>query len=206
VAEAGSSKPWGTLQARCLGDMELSIAEEPPVVQMGKTGRDYPDRDPQLFYELAKERLAAQLEFVDAVDNKLGILVSIASALMGILVAVVAVRESGSAATGVTTADWCVIGLSIAAYLLVGGMTLRAYRSREWDLGPDLDQVWDDYWDPKLEDDLVKWNVAEAFWRFYRENKKAQEIKAEYLPRVLALVILQTLTLVAALGLVSSGG
>lgn len=47
----------------------------------------YPDRDPQLFYELTRDRLASQLILLSALEQKIGLLIGLSSALLGILAA-----------------------------------------------------------------------------------------------------------------------
>jgi hypothetical protein len=46
---------------------------------MSPSGK-YPDRDPQLFYELARERHASQAALLDSLDGKLGLFLSARSA------------------------------------------------------------------------------------------------------------------------------
>src|SRR5689334_14736737 len=111
---------------------------------------DYPPRDADLFFELARDRLATQLENIDAVDNKIGVLVSLASALMGILAAVVALRTDSLDGLEIT-----VIGLSALTYLVVAFKSFEAYRAQRWKTGPNLRQVWDALWSD-ADDRLVK--------------------------------------------------
>src|SRR6266511_684895 len=112
------------------------------------SGGGYPERDPDLFYELARDRLSVQLEAIDAVDNKMGLLASLASALMGILAAVVALRGRS-----LDTAEIVVILLSALVYLRISYYAIRAYFSRSWKTGPTLKNVWALLWSDS-DDDL----------------------------------------------------
>jgi hypothetical protein len=175
----------------------MSAVDQPP--ESGAI--NFPERDPQLFLDLTKGRLDAQLSIIDSVDNKLGMLISLGSALMGILVAVFAVR--GSQKFGAS--EYAVLSVSGACYLTVAALTTIGYFGRKWDIGPALDEVWEDLYKPG-DDDLLKWRLAVDYWHYYRSNGAAQRLKAKVLPWVLGAVILQTLTLAAALGLVAAGG
>ena len=178
----------------------IAVQDPPPTENTPHVGRDYPDRDPQLFYELAKDRLATQLGIIDAVNNKIGLLVSLASALMGILVAVFALRANAFGA-----AEYAVISISGLLYLIVATTSAYAYFSRSWEIGPGLRQIWDSLWNPSEDDNLLKWKVARDFWGNYEKNLPTQNLKATLLPWILLGVIAQTLTLAAALGLVAAG-
>jgi hypothetical protein len=160
----------------------------------------YPDRDPQLFYELAKARLETQLAIVDALDNKLGLLISLGSALGGVLVAVLAIRGGSRFGGG----EWVMIGLSGLSYLVAAAVTAFAYFARDWCTGPDLKAVWDLLHEP-LTDDEIKWYVAATFWADYRDNRPAQTTKENVLPVALVAVVVQTVSLAVALVLVAAG-
>lgn len=163
------------------------------------TRSDFPKNGAQLFYELARDRLANQLEHVDALDNKIGLLVSLASGLMGILAAVFALR-----ANPLDGADIAMIVLATLAYLTAAVLGIRAYFSRSWDLGPDLRETWDVLW-REDDDDLVKWILATAFWRYYEDNRTGQQSKEQALPWLLVAVVIQNLLLALALFLVAKG-
>jgi hypothetical protein len=176
----------------------LSAVEEEP-----KTETGYPERGSELFYELAKDRLSTQLNTIDGIDAKLGMLFSASSALIGILVAVFTIRGN---TTTLSAGDYTVISISGALYLLAGGLTYVSYRARTWKVGPKLGQVWDDLHDPALDDDRIRWQVARAFWSDYDDNLSGQKKKADRLPLLVLVVIVQVLALCSALGLVAAGG
>src|SRR5215210_5368138 len=93
----------------------------------------YPNRDPQLFYELARDRHAAQAETLSVLDTKLGLLLSTSSALLSVLVAVYALRPDAFDA-------WALLLLSVsgAAWLLLGASAVHAIWHRPWRSGPEL--------------------------------------------------------------------
>jgi hypothetical protein len=176
----------------------LSAIEEEPQTETG-----YPERGSALFYELAKDRLSTQLDTIDGIDAKLGMLFSVSSALIGILVAVFTIRGN---TTALSVGDYTVISISGALYILAGGVTYVSYRARTWKIGPKLLQVWDDLHDPALDDDLIRWQAARAFWSDYDDNLSDQKKKSDRLPLLVLVVIVQVLALCSALGLVAAGG
>jgi hypothetical protein len=162
-----------------------------------------PDRDPQLFYELSRDRLATQLSNIDALDNKIGVLVGFASGLLGLLAAVFALK---------TTSDLDPIGnwevtLLVAAsvaYLFVVVPGIQAYLHRSWNVGPDLRQVWDALWGEE-DDRHVRWEIANDLWAYYEANRPAEDAKARNLQVVFVGVVIQTALVVAGLVLVAVG-
>jgi hypothetical protein len=163
----------------------------------------YPDRDPQLFYELSRDRLATQLSNIDALENKIGGLVGFASGLLGLLAAVFALK---------TTSDLDPIGnwevtLLVAAsvaYLFVVVPGIQAYLHRSWNVGPDLRQVWDALWGEE-DDRHVRWEIANDLWAYYEANRPAEDAKARNLQVVFVGVVIQTALVVAGLVLVAVG-
>jgi len=158
----------------------------------------YPQRDPDLFYELARDRLNTQLSMLSAVDDKIGLLVSLGSALLGIHAAVLAV----SGALGAV--DIVFLILALGAYAFVAFPGFEAYRARYWSVGAKLDRVWADLW-TEADDATLKWRVANTTWAYYRQNQAAHEAKGGALRMVFIAVLLQTLLVVLALALVGAG-
>jgi hypothetical protein len=139
---------------------------------------------------MARERLSAQLQGIDAVDNKIGLLVSLASALMGILAAVVALRGHSMDAPAIALTV-----LSALTYLFVAFKSLEAYSPKKWKEGPNLLQVWETLKDDTEDDRLIKWQVANALWRAHEINAAGYSAKAKVLPLLLVGVVIQTLLL-----------
>lgn len=159
---------------------------------------DYPDRDPGFFFEIARDRLVTQLESIGSLDNKIGLLFSLGSALLGILAAVFAVRPEGLGAVAVAS----LIGSGFS-YCFVAWHGIRAYLIQEWNVGPSLRQVWRDAW-TDVDDALLKWRVANVYWSDYEKNQTAVRQKEDALIRVFAGIIVQSLLLAAALVLVAA--
>jgi hypothetical protein len=165
-------------------------------VRLGVMSGEYPDRDPQTFYELARERHAAQADTLNVLDTKLGLLLSMSSALLGILVAVYALRPDAIGA-------WALVLLSAsgAAWLVLVAFAVHAIWHRPWRSGPQLQTVFDLHFSET--DSRIKWRAANTFFRDYKHNQTHEKRKARALHWVLGLFIGQTVLLVAALALVA---
>ncbi len=157
---------------------------------------EYPDRDPQMFYELARERHAAQAETLSVLDGKLGLLLSTSSARLGILVAVYALRPSAFDATAKT-----LFVASGAAWVVLAAFAVHALWHRPWKSGPLLQKVFNLHFSE--DEDRLKWRVANAFWHDYNHNQGHEERKARALHWALRLFVLQTALVVVALFLVA---
>lgn len=153
----------------------------------------YPTSDPDLFYDLAKERLAVQLETLDANDNKVGLLFSTSSALLGILAAVYALKP-----TRLGLLEYMALGVFVAFYLVVCWQSERAYRCRDWNVGPNLNEVYRAF-SGSRDDRNLKWRVANHIRRDYEKNQPMANVKSMALQLILPCVICQTLILVLAL-------
>jgi hypothetical protein len=159
----------------------------------------YPQADPQVYLDLARERIAVQLETLDALDNKIGLLFTTSCALLGILAAVVALKVSK-----LSNGDLAGLAVSIWLFWLVGFQTEFAYRQRSWRTGPELKQLWRQFVRTQDEKGL-HWEIANRIRLDYERNKEPAVIKEHALSVILPLVIAQSLVLVLALVLVAEG-
>jgi hypothetical protein len=159
---------------------------------------EYPERDPQLFYELARDRHASQADALTALDAKLGLFVATSGALISIVIAVYAIRPN--AFHGAALALLAASGL---AWLLLTGVTLYAFQARKWKSGPLLPEVFDLSFTDESDSRLM-WRVATVFWRDYDCNLAHLKRKGLALKRALWLFATQTVLLVAALVLVAT--
>ncbi|MFL5953270.1 MAG: hypothetical protein ACJ76I_04075 [Gaiellaceae bacterium] len=140
------------------------------------------------------------LSTLDAIDSKIGILFSTSSALLGILAAVIALR---SGRLGVV--EYAAVAISIVTYLIVARHSERAYRCRDWKVGPNLKHVYRLYRDDLADEVAVGWEVANQFRLDYEANKDEEVRKSDALGVILLWVVTQSLVLVAALALVAAG-
>src|SRR5687767_13747203 len=100
---------------------------------------EYPDRDPEMFYGLARDRHAAQAALLDSLDSKLVFILSGSSALVGILVAVCALRPDAFDGW-----EFVLPAASGAAWLALTCFALHAFRPVAWLSGPNLAAVFND--------------------------------------------------------------
>lgn len=160
----------------------------------------WPERDPQLLYELAGQRLATQLEFIDAADAKLGLLISTSSALVGVAAAVLALRS----AQHFSNAGLAMVSLSGLAYVVLSIVTLHGYFVRQdWKVGPNLRQVWDLHF-TEPDDSALKWNVARRLWEDADDNLSGHNTKLRAVRVGLRCLVVQTVALVVLLCLIAA--
>jgi hypothetical protein len=161
---------------------------------------EFPDRDPEMFYGLARDRHAAQAALLDSLDSKLVFLLSGSSALLGILVAVYALRPDAFDGS-----EFVLPAASGAAWLVLSCFALNAFRASAWRAGPKLAPVFADQFSEK-DDATLKWLVANGLWHAYNNNKPLEDRKSFALKVALALFVSQTVLLVASLVLVARAG
>jgi hypothetical protein len=135
------------------------------------TSAKYPDTDPQFLYELSKDRLATQLSFLDAVDGKIGLLLSTGSALLGILAAALALK-----AHEFDRLDLALLSSVGLCFIVLASAGLFAYFGRRWSVGPKLEQVKDDLVLSTKENE-VKWKTTTMLIRAYNKNAKTHARK-----------------------------
>jgi putative flippase GtrA len=96
-----------------------------------------PGGDPSLLIELARDQLGYQQGAADAAETKAGIFFGVGSTLLGVLVAIVALKPPH---TAWSIAAACAV---TASYVVLTGASLWAYRTDEWKIGPDIRKVSD---------------------------------------------------------------
>jgi len=158
----------------------------------------YPARDGRVFFELARDRLTCQLETLDAVDNKIGMLFSVSTAMLGILGAVLALN--GGKLNGL---EWAMTALSVIGYIMVTFHARRAYAAKEWKVGGDLRKLWKLYSESDEDDRTLEWRVANSLRIAYEANQPDMTLKLGDLNVILASLVTQSLSLLVALLLVA---
>ena len=151
---------------------------------------------PQVFYEVAMDRLNAQMNRIEAIDSKLASLIGFASVIIAIFAA--ALQFGGFA-------QWplyaiILLGLAGASYICLVVFAIRAYRFMKWDFRPNLDKLGEYcmmYDDPAMRN----W-VAQECLRSYRDNEKTISSKTSDGRKVMWLLVTETTLLILAIFLV----
>ena len=167
----------------------------------------YPDRSPDLVYDLASNQLATQIEAIDALDGKIAVLLSLASALLGIGAATFALHTSvvsGEKVNTLTHLDVAVLAVGIAVYIAISVQGIRAYFCKDWDIGPKPLAVWDQF-ETSRTDHAIKWGVANDLAYCFEDNDTAYRQKLDAIKWVFPGVAVETLAVVAAISLVAWG-
>jgi len=154
--------------------------------------RPFPDEGGKVVYEIARDRLVAQLSQMDGLDGKLATFLGFGSAMIGILAAFLGLREEATPA-----AANVFLGFASFFYLLLAGLCLYAYRIRGWDVGPKLGQAWQ--YSRSYTERQMWWWAAEAYTRFYQRNRSAVQPKVLVGRRAMQLLALESGAIVLAL-------
>jgi hypothetical protein len=167
----------------------------------------YPNRSPDLVYDLASSQLSTQVEAIDALDGKIAVLLSLASALLGIAAATFALHvsvASGRSVNTLTHRDLVVLAVGIAVYIVISYKGIRAYFCKDWDIGPKALTIWDQFETDKS-DDRIKWGAANDLIYAYEDNDAAYRGKLAAVKWIFPGVAVETLALVVAIALVAWG-
>jgi len=162
-------------------------------------GPRFPSRDPQLMFELARDRLSLQLASVDAADTKLLGLASWSTAGPAVLAAVLALRPQYFHGLEIAA-----LALVVAAYIAEATLAVRALWGKNWRNGPGLLALWNDHF-TELSEQELRWNVARDLWDYFDQNAPMYRCKMRSIRAVLLLVMLETAGLVIGLVLVAVG-
>src|SRR5258708_16355420 len=85
----------------------------------------YPDKDPAVMYEMARDTLEKQLGSIDSLDAKLGAFFAVGSGLVGIVAALFAVKPNGFRYGLAIVVGVACIYAALAAGCLIGMWPLR---------------------------------------------------------------------------------
>jgi hypothetical protein len=94
-----------------------------------------PATDPGLYLDLGRDQLGYQLGAADATEAKAGTWFAVGSTLMGLLVALVALKPPKSG-MGITLAV-----LVVVAYLVMTGASMVVFFGSKWGAGPKLNDL-----------------------------------------------------------------
>lgn len=161
---------------------------------------------PQVFYEVAMNRLDAQMARLEAIDRKLGTLIGFASVIIAVLVATLQLGEFPPHPMSVCPhSAVTLLVLAGVSYVALIVFALRAYRFRVWDFRPNLEKL-DEYCTKYSASTMREW-VARECLRSYRENEQKLASKTSDGRKTIWLLAIETIFLVAAvfLTLICSG-
>jgi len=147
---------------------------------------------PQVFYEVAMNRLDAQMNRMEAIDRKLASLMGFASVIIAIFVAALQFGPLSRGALYVIT----LLGLAGASYVALIIFAIRAYRFMEWDFRPNLKKL--DEYCKQYGDSIMRDWVARECLCSYEDNEKKLVSKTSDGRKVMWLLAIETIFLVAA--------
>ncbi|MHB8574906.1 MAG: hypothetical protein ACYDCQ_06185 [Dehalococcoidia bacterium] len=135
-------------------------------------------RATEIFYDVAVQSLARQLDTVDGLDTKASTIFAAASTILAIVAAVLQVGIQTGQQPGATSINpWvkgCLIG-SVAAYIPGFIAFLISYRVTKWEIGTDIDYLTAEA--IHFEDDDMRKRVGQACLDSYQANKPRARTK-----------------------------
>jgi len=147
---------------------------------------------PHVFYEVAMNRLDAQMKRIDAIDNKLASIIGFASVIIAIFAAALQLRGT----TQLSLCPTVLLGLAGASYIALIVFAVRAYRFMGWDLRPNLTTLAE--YCMQYGDLTMKQWVANECIISYRENEKKLSSKTSDGRKAMWLLAIETILLVVA--------
>lgn len=147
---------------------------------------------PKVFYEVAMNRLDAQMNRIEAADRKLAPLIGFASVIIAIFAAVLQLGGFAQLPLSATV----LLGLAAASYVALMVFALRAYRFRKWDFRPNL-KKFDEYC-AKYDDSTMRDWVARECIHSYADNEKKLSSKTSDGRKAMYLLATETTFLIVA--------
>lgn len=155
-------------------------------------GDPLPTADPSIAYDLAKSDIELQFGTIDALDTKLSQSLALASALVGIQAAIVALNP-GSA----WSLQRVLLMVGSVLYVPIAMLVIRAIWTHAWDMTPNVTRVIAHLKEGVWVGDSLRWLVTEGLIRNHQNNQTRVKAKARALRAALILVAIQVGALVA---------
>jgi hypothetical protein len=148
--------------------------------------------DPRIVLDLARDRLRIQLSFYDVLDSKVATLFAAGSALLGLLIAVLAIRFETVGRGGIV-----ILVVASMAYVLLVAAAAVTHWPHDWCIGPSLDEVWRDA-QVKPDDELIAELISD-YATYFGLNLGPGRLKSVSLRVALLALLAETATLVSGL-------
>lgn len=150
----------------------------------------------EVAYDVAMRRLDEQMRQIDAIDNKIAVIVGASSAVAtlftGFMAVAVRTDSSGSLWTGIAF-----IALVVCFYVAAITFGMRAYQFYEWDLRPDWDALL--LFAETYPDEVMRSWVADACVTSLKENSSRISSKLAHAGRSTEFLVCETVAAAAGL-------
>lgn len=131
-----------------------------------------PNGDASLMVNICQDRVQAQLDSVNTIDSKAGVLLGVATALIAILGAALPVVNHPPQTIAAIS-----LVVSLLAYATVAVASFRSLNLREWAFGPDPDYMLNRY--GRVDDRELTWEVAEGYAKAFLVNESGFRDKTD---------------------------
>jgi hypothetical protein len=154
----------------------------------------FPDRQPDIWYELSKDALDRQLSFVDAIDAKVGGFLGSGSALLGILVAVYALKLNA-----IKQMQTTFLICSVILYGILALASIATLMKREWGTGAKVRALESDAEKRGYSNNQIRWKAASTFLDDMEKNECWYRFKIWGLRVAVISLFLETVFVVSGL-------
>ena len=137
---------------------------------MSKERRPFPDADPTLSYDLAKFELSAQLSSFDSLNHALAGGISLATAVVAILLAAFGIRF-GQESADISRLAFGFLAGGGGLYVLSLGFLAFAVRGADFSTGLGAQNAWDEAEKYRDHEEVLYWWAVETLIESLRLNR-----------------------------------
>ena len=150
-----------------------------------------------VYYEVATNRLDAQMQRIDQLDTKVATAYASASGILAVFAGLLSLAGL-PANSKVKAVVLVLLGLAFVVYIVLVGFLFDAYRVSEWSLRPELETLQRDY--ETHDDEVMRQWIADECIRSILTNEPYVLRKARSLYRALIALAAEALLLACAGG------
>ncbi len=154
-------------------------------------------RDPQPLLDAVRDQLQTQLDFVDAIDSKVGVQLGVGSALAGILAAVAPLLTHGPG-----IASGASIALAIGSFASLVYLSFRILWGQRWQFGPQPERLLA-YYGATKDDNEVAWEAVDSYAAAFRRNERAYWQKVNRARWAMVGLVVETVALLVGFALLA---
>jgi len=151
----------------------------------------------EIYYDYATKAFDTQMQQIDQLDVKASAAFAAASATLAIIAGLLALAAPSVNGVGhAVSVVVFIVGLSV--YVATAAILLRAYRVREWEYGPEFDEVALETGQRDL--DVIQAWMAKSFVHAVQHNKEDVDCKSQLINYGLIGLLAESVVLALAVG------
>jgi hypothetical protein len=142
---------------------------------------------PEVAFELARDRLSYQLASADSLQSTVGVLYGVSATLIGIMVAILALKPHLPAWV------WAPSVTLVVVYVALTILIAWGWRGKKWEFGPKIRE----YATSQDDEDRALWRVTATLMEVYDDNGGRYRHRVWLLRAAVASLAIETLALLA---------